>query len=1422
MDRALGAFSPATAEWFAAAFGAPTPVQRLGWPAIARGEHALLCAPTGSGKTLAAFLSCIDRLGRRAAAAPGVRVVYVSPLKALAHDVERNLRAPLDGIRRAAAAIGAPLAEVRVALRTGDTPAGERRRFLREPAELLITTPESLYLLLGSAARETLRTVETVIVDEVHALAPTKRGAHLQLSLERLAALGARDPQRVGLSATMRPLEAAARFLGGTRAVTIVDAGERPRLDLAIEVPVDDLARPDQIWEAIHHRLVTLVRAHTSTIVFANSRRQCERLAQRVNELAGEGLVRAHHGALSRNSREEIEAALKAGALRGIVATSSLELGIDMDAVDLVVQIESPGAVARGLQRVGRAGHGVGRRSTARLFPKHRGDLVETAVVARRMLDGEVEPLRVPERPLDVLAQQIVARCVEAPLTVDELEQLVRRACSFLSLPRPLLESVLDMLAGRYPSDAFADLRPRIVWDRASGVLTARRDARLVALLNGGTIPDRGLYAVHLGEGGPRVGELDEEMVHELRVGEAFLLGASSWRVVEITRDRVIVSPAPGEPAKMPFWRGEGPGRPVELGRALGAFLRALDGRAPDDARDWLAREHALEPRAAENLLAYVREQREATGTLPSDRALTVERFRDELGDWRVCLLSPFGARVHAPWALALGARLGGAAEAVWSDDGIVLRFADGEEAPRAAQLLVDPEEVEALVLDELGRSALFAARFRENAARALLLVRRRPGGRTPLWAQRLRSQGLLAAAAQHADFPIVLETLRECLHDVFDLPALTTLLEQIRRREVRVDEVETPHASPFARSLAFAYVNAYLYEGDAPVAERRAQALTLDRKLLAQLLGRDELRELFDPELIAAVEAELQGLAPERRAAHADALHDLLRRVGDLAPDELAARTVDGAPLADELLRSGRAATLAIAGAPRLVAVEDVARYRDALGAAPPPGVPEAFLAPAPSPSADPPLTSLVSRFARTHGPFTADEVARRFGLAAADVEASLASLVADGRLTRGERYCDAEVLRRLRRRALAALRARVAPVDALALARFLPRWQGARSDGARGLARLRDALDQLEGVALPFSEWERAVLPARVPDFQPRMLDELGAAGERVWVGRGALAEGDGWVAIYRRAHAAPLLDRVEAAPLSPLHGALLGHLEARGASFFGELEAAAPDAAPEARAAALRELVWAGLVTNDTFAALRALAAPIVRGRASTPPGRWSTVASLATPCAPEARAHARALMLLERYGVVSREAAAADGLPGGFAEVAPVLRAMEEAGKIRRGYFVAGLGGVQYAHAGAVERLRSDEPGEVCVLSAIDPANPYGALLPWPASDGDEAEAPRPRRVAGASVILVDGAPVFYLERGGRTLRYFHAAEDAATLARALDGLRRLAARRRHRQLRIESVNGVAALRSRFAAHLESGGFRAEPGGLVLTV
>jgi ATP-dependent helicase Lhr and Lhr-like helicase len=1461
----LAPFSAPTRAWFGEAFAKPTRAQVLGWAAIAGGKHTLLHAPTGSGKTLAAFLWCLDRLFMDAA--PRVRdrrlrVLYVSPLKALTYDVERNLRAPLAGIRRTAERLGQTLPEVRVASRTGDTPAEARRQLMRDPPEILVTTPESLYLLLTSQAREALRGVGYVIVDEVHAMAGTKRGAHLAISLERLSALTDAEPQRIGLSATQRPLSAIAAFLGGAgRKVEIADAGAGKTLELEVIVPVEDLANlsegadedagPEKrhsIWPSIYPALLELIRAHRSTLVFVNSRRLAERMSSRLNELAGEELVRAHHGSIAREQRLQIEEELKAGRLPALVATSSLELGIDMGAIDLVVQVEAPPSVAAGLQRIGRAGHQVGEPSVGKIFPNHRSDLLEAAVVVRRMLDGAIEETRIPRNPLDVLAQQVVAACAMDPWTVEALHAMVVRAEPFRDLSRQQLEGVLDMLSGRYPSDEFAELKPRIVWDRATDTIQSRNDARVVAIVSGGTIPDRGLFGVFLAgeEGGKsrRVGELDEEMVYESRVGEVFLLGASSWRIDEIRPDRVLVTPAPGQPGKMPFWHGDNLGRPVELGRAIGAFTREIEGLAPAAAQARLRDDHALDERAARNLLAYLAEQREATGSLPSDRVIVLERFRDELGDWRVCLLSPFGGRVHAPWAMAIEARLaeqGQIVQTIWTDDGIALRLPEATEPPPEDLFLVDPDEIERLVTDALGGTALFASRFRENAARALLLPRRRPGQRTPLWMQRQRSSDLLAVASRYGSFPIILETYREVLRDVFDLGALGEVLSGIRSRQIRVVSVETRSASPFASGLLFNWVGAYMYEGDAPLAERRAQALALDRELLAELLGEEEVRELLDPEAIADLELELQGLLGGRRVRTVDGVHDLLRRVGDLRSDEVAARSdlADPAAALAALEADRRIVQLRLAGEPRWVGIEDVARYRDALGASPPPGVAETWLAAAGD--GGPPLDGLLLRWARTHAPFVAAAPAGRWGTAPKRIAERLRALVESGSLVEGSfhpgdaehEFADPEVMRSLRRRSLARLRREVEPVPIEALARFLPGWHGIGSRGS-GTSRLLEVITQLEGYPIPASILERDVLPARVAGYVPRLLDELGAAGEVVWIGRGPIGRDDGRLAIFRREQAELLAsagafepgDR----PAGPLHHAIRQQLERRGATFFGPLRINVRDARTDDELLdALWDLVWSGEVTNDTLAPVRALSLPRSRSRSPRPgrpagtgppraAGRWSLVADLVGEGrSPTERSHAQALALLERHGVVTREAVMAEGLAGGFASVYPVLKAMEEGGRARRGYFVAGLGAAQFALPGAVDRLRAardrdpDKGPEIVVLAAADPAQPYGASLPWP-RDADAERLPL-ARVPGAYLVMADGVAALYVERGGRGLVTLPAMADPEVGSLALAALRHLLAPSGPlREFRLERVDRVPPAESSLAGALRGLGFR----------
>jgi ATP-dependent Lhr-like helicase len=1611
-DGVLARFSPATAAWFRGAFAAPTPAQVGSWEAISSGAHTLVVAPTGSGKTLSAFLWAVDRLVATPPpdeAQRRCRVLYVSPMKALAVDVERNLRAPLVGIGHHTELLGLPRPDVRVAVRSGDTPAEERRAFAKTPADILITTPESLFLLLTSRAREALRGVETVILDEVHAVAGTKRGAHLALTLERLDHLLDAPAQRIGLSATVRPLEEVARYLAGGRPVTTVQPPSTKSWDLDVVVPVPDLAelgqvtddlsgaaagdpRRTSIWPHVEQRLVDEIAAHRSTLVFANSRRLAERLTARLNEVwqdrldaAAEGtseppdrpagvsrwqlaspenasagapavLARAHHGSVSKEQRAVIEDDLKAGRLPAVVATSSLELGIDMGAVDLVIQVEAPPSVASGLQRVGRAGHQVGAVSHGVLFPKHRGDLVQTAVVVERMLAGRIEALRIPSNPLDVLAQQVVAMTALDDWAVEELFDVVRRSASYGTLTRPVLDAVLDMLSGRYPSDEFAELRPRLVWDRIAGTLSARPGAQRLAVTSGGTIPDRGLYGVFLaGDGaGRRVGELDEEMVYESRVGDVFTLGTSSWRIEQITHDQVLVTPAPGVPGKLPFWKGDSLGRPAELGAAVGAYTRELAG-LPREAALERARAGGLDDWAADNLIDYLTEQREATGRVPDDVSIVVERFRDELGDWQLAIHSPFGSPVHAPWALVIGARLrerlGVDVQAMHGDDGIVLRLPDvefdddsGDPLDLVATLTMDPAEVADLVTEQIGGSALFAARFRECAARALLLPRRHPGKRQALWQQRQRSAQLLSVASQYPSFPIVLEAVRECVQDVFDVPALADLMARIARREIAVHTVDTPAPSPYARCLLFGYVAQFLYEGDSPLAERRAAALALDPELLAELLGRGDgasLADLLDPEVVQRTEAELQRLAPDRWARDAEGVADLVRRLGPISTAQVQRRvSPDQAAQVPTWLESLGAArrlmTVRVAGEDRWAVVEDAGRLRDALGVALPVGLPEALLAPVPDPLGD-----LAARYARTHGPFDATELAAWLGVGRAVAVGALERHVSTGRLTSGRlrplagpaqadataasgaeaaalgppheaaapghlplEYCDAEVLRLLRRRSLAALRAEVEPSPQVDLARLVPAWQGV-GGRARGPEAVVRAVEQLAGVPLPASAWESLILPARVRDYAPADLDELLSAGEILWQGRGALPGGDGWISLHL-ADSAPLTlapPTLPAPPTGPagsaLHRALLDGLAGGGAFHYRALAEApgihaelgqSPGSGETALLAALWDLVWAGLISNDTFAPVRALAgsgrathkarrtAPrsgryagrglgalggrrgaglVVPPRAVPPTvvGRW---AALPAPDPDHtARAYATAELLLDRYGVLTRGSVQAEDTPGGFAAVYRVLAAAEEAGRVRRGYFVDGLGAAQFATTGAIDRLRAlrrapDEESDVgastLVLAATDPANPYGAALPWPDRDavdpahdpaGDDAGATvahanaaektaateragghRAARKAGALVVLREGELVLYVERGGRTMLCYtddpHALGDAAgALAAAIHSgaLGRLS---------VERADGAAVLGSGhpLITALAGAGFHTTPRGLRL--
>jgi ATP-dependent Lhr-like helicase len=1517
LDAAL--FAPPVREWFEAVFAAPTKPQVQGWPAIARGESTLILAPTGTGKTLAAFLWCINRL--MFTPVPNkqqrCRVLYISPIKALAVDVERNLRAPLVGIAQAAKRQGAEFHEPQVAIRTGDTPPAERARFLRHPADILITTPESLYLLLTSNARESLRSIEAVVIDEIHALVPSKRGSHLGLSMERLEHLCGRRLQRIGLSATQRPLEEVARYLGGVEAsrtkeppsgpatndseilpeqesdtpavvyrpVTIIDASEQKRLDLRVEIPVEDMTRLDEvdrlpsgpasqgptrpsIWSAIHPKLLELVRTHRSTLIFVNSRRLAERISAAINELAGETLVRAHHGSVAVAQRKEIEDRLKLGTLRGLVATSSLELGIDMGAIDLVVQIESPSSVASGMQRVGRASHHVGAVSSAIIYPKYRADLVACAAITRAMYDGSVESVHYPRNPLDVLAQQIVAMVSMEPWYVADIFRVVQSAAPYASLTLGAFESLLDMLSGRYPSDEFAELRPRLTWDRLANKLTTRQGARQVSIINGGTIPDRGLYGVFLAGAtkGARVGELDEEMVFESREGDTIILGASTWRIENISHDRVLVSPAPGEPGKMPFWHGDTAGRPAEFGEKIGRMTRELLRLPRSVAFSKLVEEHSLDVNAAENLLRYLEEQVAATQRVPSDEDIVLEICRDELGDRRVCVLTPFGSRVHAPWCMAVTAKLraerGMEVESMWSDDGFVLRLPDSEAAVEIEDFVLSPAEFRELVLRQLGSTSLFAAKFREAASRALLLPKRRPGMRAPLWQQRKRAADLLAVASRFSSFPIILETYRECIRDVFDLSATAGILSKIQRGEIRLTRVESDKPSPFAGALLFSYIANYIYEGDAPLAERRAQALSIDQSQLEELLGDTDLRELLDPAALDEVEAKLQALEPDYQARHTDGLHDLLLKLGDLSDAEIAARCAsqEVVDTASELINARRAVRVRIAGEARTIPAEYAGRYRDALGTPLPPGLAEAFLqAPAD------PLTEIIRRYSRIHGPFTSADIATRYQLQMPAVEAVLSKLNSQGKLLEGEfrpnghhrEWCDPEVLRQVRRKSLARLRREIEPVEQSTFVRFSTRWQGVAVP-RRGLDALLDAIESLQGAAVLASDLETEILPARIVDYQPGNLDTLMAAGEVTWVGVEQIGDRNGRIALYLT-ESLPLLRLPEGAvvnganvpdqtPHSERAEKIAEFLARQGASFFAEIHNACGGGFPGDTIEALWQLVWAGRITNDTFYPLRKLVRPDDRKRkhevfdderpgspgylrrlrsrtsAGQAHGRWSLIGQRITVALTPTQWSANiSQQILQRNGIVMRETAIAENIPGGYNTIYPALKTMEDSGWVRRGMFVAGLGAAQFAMPAAVDMLRSlrVDPAapEVLYLAATDPANPYGTLIPWPKIDGESVEPLTHHsmaRTAGASVILVNGQLAAFLRRRNPALRVFlpESEPERSLFARELaKKLAELAIRRLNlRQgLLIGEINNAPAREHFLAPYLEDARF-----------
>ena len=1537
-DNVLNLFHEPVRKWFRETFPAPTLPQELGWPAIQRGESTLILAPTGSGKTLTAFLVAIDRVLFDPVPGPKerCRILYISPLKALAVDVEKNLQSPITGVLEEAERLGHAVHRPNIALRTGDTPGKERTAFVRHPADILITTPESLYLMLTSAAREALRFVQCVIVDEVHALVGGKRGAHLSISLERLEELVAAPLQRIGLSATQRPLDEVARFLGGfepgtrgqglgtsenltaeggivplptqrlgegrvrensehvhasnPRPVTIVDAGRTRQLDLTVMLPAESLQELYEegemqpvsaagvgagVWAAIPPVILDLVRKHTATLIFVNSRRLAERLAAMLNELAGEEIVQAHHGSIAREHRLQIEEALKSGRLPAMVATSSLELGIDMGSIDLVIQVGAPPSIASGMQRIGRAGHQVDARSTGVILPKFRGDLLSCAALTDQMMHGAVEEMHYPRNPLDVLAQQIVAMVSIQDWRLEDLEAVIRRAAPFAELPVSMLYEVLDMLSGKYPSADFAELRPRITWDRWNNTLTSRQGARSLAITNGGTIADRGQYPIFLvgsdtGRTKGRVGELDEEMVHESKVGDVVLLGASSWRIEEITHDRVMVSPAPGVAGRTPFWHGEAVGRPLEFGRAIGALSRMLTTLQPDEALHLLTDRHALEPAAAKTLLNYLNDQQDIAGAVPNDQTVLIEYTRDELGDWRICVLSPFGAQVHGPWAMAIGAiinaRRGIEVDILWADDGIIIRYPNVDDPPPASWFTPSPEEVEELVVRQLGvggggarqsgfvgGNALFASRFREAAGRSLLLPRRYPGHRSPLWQTRKRAADLLQAASGFPSFPIILETFREILKDIFDMDALVTILREIERGDVRTVAVSLQHPSPFGSALVFSYVGNFMYEYDAPLAERRAMALQIDLVQLRELMGDADLRSLLDDRVLQELEIQLQHLDPERPVKHADGLHDLLLLLGDLSLAEIEARFVDAESAntaLEQLTRERRAVLLTIGGEDRYVAVEDAARIRDALGVVLPRGLdlPDSMETASSDATGD-----LLARYARARGPITVQEAGDRFGLGISVVQTTLARMALSGRVLEGEfrpgfigkEWCDAEVLTVWRRRSLARSRNEIEPVDPSALCRLMLSWQGicGASDAPRH--SLIEVVEQLQGAAVPASMLESQILTSRLPEYRASELDELMSSGAVVWAGVEPIGQRDGRIRLALAEDASALLTAPEDPDRwveHPTHVAILEYLSARGASFFAQIQSAIRGFKNETLDA-LWELVWSGFITNDTLQPVRSIIKPALsdsraagrraalaartRGMArshapATPPeaaGRWSLVSDMVAIHSPTGteRIRAHCFQLLNRYGVLTRESVQAEGaaIPGGFSTLYPVLRLMEESGAIRRGYFVKDLGPTQFALSGAVDRLRvlrepEEEPSTV-LLGATDPANPFGAVLPWP----ERSAGRKPMRLVGSWVVIVDGCLAAWLAPGDMQLVTFldnvgHRSPEVVAQQIA-ESLAREVMHARRKAVFLTEIDGAAHPTGPMASALEVAGF-----------
>ena len=1395
MAAAYQFHAPVT-EWLKRSFKRPTEAQRLAWPKIQAQENTLLLAPTGSGKTLAAFLVAIDRLsfGEVSDIHP-LEVLYVSPLKALGADVERNLRSPIAGIRVLSEQLGYKSRPISVGIRSGDTPAAERRRLISHPPHILITTPESLFLMLTSQAREILRGIRLVIIDEIHAIAGTKRGVHFFVSLERLQRLVPHPIQRIGLSATQRPLEEVARLLGGgyleddiwkPRAVSIVDARSAKKLSLGVEMPsapkvvehqAQEAEEPDLFWPKIHQRIVELIRTHRCTMIFVNSRRLAERLAQALNDIAQEDITRAHHGSLAKEERKLIEDQLKRGQLPALVATSSMELGIDMGAVELVIQVGAPPSVASGLQRVGRAGHTVGQTSKGILFPKFRGELVSSAAAVKAMLSGVPEATYYPRNALDVLAQQVVAILAEGSINRLEIFELIRQAAPYAELELDQFDGVLDMLSGKYPSHEFSEFKPRIHWDRFEDILEPRKGTQRLAVLNAGTIPDRGLFGVYLAEGiedkARRVGELDEEMVFETQAGDVFILGASSWKVLDITHDKVIVVPAPGEPGRMPFWRGDRLGRPFDFGVEIGALLRQLSVWTYQEAFAALTgRNYALSAEAANILYQYIQDQLEVAQSVPTDRNIIIERFVDEIGDWRICILGVFGTPVFAPWATVVTSRLrhtyGDEVDVSWSDDGIIFRIPEGQNPPSAEDFIPSIEDLDEVLVAELPKTSLFAAYFRENSARALLLPRKMPGKRRALWAQRRKSADLLSASSKYSDFPMLLETFRTCFQEVFDLDSLRHVLQCVQRREISIDLIDLDKPSPFASTVLYDYIGNFVYSQDTPLAERKAQVLSIDYAALTALLGEGELRSLFEPDLIEELMVELQSLRPEDKFTDSDDILDLLRRLGERTHSELLARVISEQQLLgwlDELLKRRRILEIMVANEKMYIAIEDAALYRDSLGVALPPGLPEAFLE-----AAKEPMENLFARYAKYRTPFTAKQLASRYGLGIASAEKGLSNLVGRSELLEGaflpggteKEYCARIVYKRLKQKALSRLRRSIEPVEPQAYARFLLDWQ-AISTPRRGSEALLDTLEQLQGCPLHVSELETMILPSRVHDYGRTMLDELFFSGQIIWRGVEPVGEHDGRVAFYFRDIYAEFADPVKQT-WDGVHAKIVEALTKKGALFFNDLVRSVGGFGQDIYKA-LWKLVWDGVVSNDSFAPMRSkfalkqkksrVAQRHGRLRSVGQPGsegRWTLLPQIVKGSDDGPRSLLTAQQLLWRHGILGKSSLTAERITGGFSSIYPVLRVMEETHRASRGYFVNQLGGAQFADKQAAERLRrnSDESAGVFVMAASDPANPYGQALAWPKTGTPY------QRGCGCKVLVARGTLVGFVNRAGDRL------------------------------------------------------------------